>query len=144
MWRRGQAVRNRKGRGAPPKGNGRVRSDSARSRVGDAVEAGLTVVDRMVASGGDASQRNGKGNVVDGKSSKPVFPELHRSHAAGAFAAAASVANTFERTLIPRTTSDQAIVTGGTMTLTGTTAGDSLLIFLGLLLLGLRRRKANC
>ena len=101
VWRRGQAVRNRKGRGAPPKGNGRVRSDGARSRVGDAVEAGLTVVDRMVASGGDASQRNGKGNVVDGKSSKPVFPELHRSHAAGAFAAAASVANTFERTLIP-------------------------------------------
>ena len=46
------------------------------------------------------------------------FPALHRSDAAGAFAAAASVASTFQRTLIPRSTSDQAIITGGTMTLT--------------------------
>ncbi len=46
------------------------------------------------------------------------LPALHRSDAAGAFAAAVSVASTFQRTLIPRSTSDQAIITGGTMTLT--------------------------
>jgi uncharacterized membrane protein len=67
-------------------------------------------------------------------------PALHRSNAAGAFAAATSVANTFQRTLIPRNTSDQAFVTGGTMTLVYLAAslahdiletGVSLLLFSG-------------
>ena len=46
------------------------------------------------------------------------FPALHRSNATSAFAAATSVFYTFQRTPIPRSTSDQAIVTGGTLTFT--------------------------
>ena len=61
VWGRAQALRNRKGRAAASKRNGRTKSDGVRSRVEDAVEAGLTVVDRMVASTGDANQGNGKG-----------------------------------------------------------------------------------
>ncbi|HEX5940541.1 MAG TPA: alpha/beta-hydrolase family protein [Dehalococcoidia bacterium] len=42
---------------------------------------------------------------------------LPRSDQAGVFAAAAGTAMTFQRTLMPRNTTDQAIVTGATMTL---------------------------
>ncbi len=74
------------------------------------------------------------------------FPALHRSNAAGAFAAAVSVANTFQRTLIPRSTSDQAIVTGGTMTLTylaASLAHDVLETGLSLMLFSGRKREID-
>lgn len=76
---------------------------------------------------------------------RPI-PELHRSDAAGAFAAAAGIANTFQRTLIPRNTSDQAIVTGGTMALAylaASLAHDILETGVSLMLFGGRKRKID-
>ncbi len=54
-------------------------------------------------------------NVNSGVGERRRRLRLHRSDQAGVFAAIAGVSMTFQRTLIPRNTRDQAIVTGATM-----------------------------
>ena len=72
--------------------------------------------------------------------------KLPRADQAGVFAAAAGVAMTFQRSLVPRDTKDQAIVTGGTMALMylmSSLAYDSVESVVSWALVGGSKRKAD-